>query len=282
MSQWYFARNGEQKGPYSFEAVSRAVQDGKLRGSDLVWTDTMTEWLPVEKVEQFASALANAKPAVKAAAPAAGRASSTASSTASPTAPRAAQRPVAATAHPVAPVASEAPLATHEEPAPGASASAEPATLAYSGGRSGTLICTPAAVQRLRETQPWVRFIGILLLIIGGGAGLVALLMLLGFLYRLMDGSGSGASMTAIGFVLAMFGLYALAAFLYFMLGLYLNRYASRIADTARSLREDHLEAALAAQRSFWRLLGILVLIWFCITVLVSLSLMVLGLSLRF
>jgi hypothetical protein len=49
-----------------------------------------------------------------------------------------------------------------------------------------------------------------------------------------------------------------MAAF-YIVPGIFLMRYASRIAALVASGRADDLESALAAQKSFWKFVGIVV-----------------------
>jgi hypothetical protein len=51
--------------------------------------------------------------------------------------------------------------------------------------------------------------------------------------------------------------------------GLYLTRYASRIASLRGSGRIEDLEAALEAQKAFWRFAGITVLVVICLYVVI-------------
>ena len=45
--EWYYAKNGQQLGPVSQESLLGMYQSGEIKGSDLVWNETMTEWLPL-------------------------------------------------------------------------------------------------------------------------------------------------------------------------------------------------------------------------------------------
>jgi divalent metal cation (Fe/Co/Zn/Cd) transporter len=60
----------------------------------------------------------------------------------------------------------------------------------------------------------------------------------------------------------AVFGLiYIVLGLLYLAPGVYLGRYAARISDTINMRREDSLEKAIEAQKSFWKFVGILFLL---------------------
>ena len=44
--QWYYAEDGEQKGPFSDSDFVRLVDDGTVKPSTPVWNETMTDWQP--------------------------------------------------------------------------------------------------------------------------------------------------------------------------------------------------------------------------------------------
>ena len=51
MTEWYYARNGQQNGPVSFEQLVTFARSGNLDPvKDLVWTSTMKDWLPAGQV----------------------------------------------------------------------------------------------------------------------------------------------------------------------------------------------------------------------------------------
>lgn len=45
--EWYYAKNGQQLGPVSQESLLGIYQRGEIKGSDLVWNETMSEWMPL-------------------------------------------------------------------------------------------------------------------------------------------------------------------------------------------------------------------------------------------
>lgn len=50
MSQWYYAKNGQQQGPVSEEQLRQMLGSGELLGTDLVWRDGMNQWEPAGRV----------------------------------------------------------------------------------------------------------------------------------------------------------------------------------------------------------------------------------------
>ncbi len=51
MSEWYYARNGQQSGPVSFEQLRELASSGGLHPvNDLVWNSTMKDWTPAGQV----------------------------------------------------------------------------------------------------------------------------------------------------------------------------------------------------------------------------------------
>ena len=106
-------------------------------------------------------------------------------------------------------------------------------------------------IEALRQTRPWVLFLSIVGFII---TAIVAAAGLLQVTMSLVQPTPRTAG-EAIGG--AMFTL--LAGILYFFPSLYLLRFSGRIRDLTYSHRLADLEAALGAQKSFWRFSGILV-----------------------
>lgn len=52
MSAWYYAIDGERKGPVEFSELERLTREGKLRAGDLVWTaDFGDQWEPAWTVD---------------------------------------------------------------------------------------------------------------------------------------------------------------------------------------------------------------------------------------
>lgn len=52
MTEWYYAKGGQQNGPVSFEKLRDLAASGLLDPSkDLVWNATMKDWVPAGQVE---------------------------------------------------------------------------------------------------------------------------------------------------------------------------------------------------------------------------------------
>jgi hypothetical protein len=112
-----------------------------------------------------------------------------------------------------------------------------------------SITCTPRTIDLLRQTRPWARLIAVMIFI---GSGLM-LLGGVGILFASMMGPRNQMP-GAIG--LAYFALAAL----YIAPAVYLNRYCSRITQVIALRRDDLLEQAIEAQKSFWKCCGIMVL----------------------
>lgn len=51
--QWYYAKGDQQQGPYTLEQVNEFAEAGEFGPTDLVWTDTMEDWLPAAEVGEI-------------------------------------------------------------------------------------------------------------------------------------------------------------------------------------------------------------------------------------
>ena len=51
--KWYYAQNGEQKGPVSTEALRDMITIGQLSLDDLVWKTGLAEWVKASQVREF-------------------------------------------------------------------------------------------------------------------------------------------------------------------------------------------------------------------------------------
>lgn len=108
---------------------------------------------------------------------------------------------------------------------------------------------TPRTIELLNQTRPWVRLIGILLWI-----GVV--LMVLAVLGLTVTGlSGGGPQL------LILAAAYGLVAILYAVIASKLMRYGRQIELLSQTEAVYELESALDAQRSFWKLIGIITLV---------------------
>ena len=138
---------------------------------------------------------------------------------------------------------------------------------------------TSAAVSQgvlaqLAGTKPWVRFMSVLMFV---GAGF----MLLAGLVMLVAGGSIAASAKAGTFPAGMMTgvaiLYALLSLLYIYPALKLWKYATYIGTLLISGSMLDLEAALSQQRSFWKFLGIMVIICFVLYFFAILGMIAVG-----
>ncbi len=51
--EWYYAKNEQQLGPVSEGVLQDFFQKGTIRGSDLVWNESLTEWVPLSSIPGF-------------------------------------------------------------------------------------------------------------------------------------------------------------------------------------------------------------------------------------
>ena len=113
-------------------------------------------------------------------------------------------------------------------------------------------------IEKLRGTQPWLRFIGIMMMIATGILVLASLAMvLIGFIRPgTEDGPSDAVMLIVVGilyFLLAI-GLYLYPAIL-------LLRSARRIRQLSASPSDEVVAEALEAQRKFWKYAGICVIV---------------------
>jgi hypothetical protein len=127
----------------------------------------------------------------------------------------------------------------------------------------------PAVLRTLQRTQPWARLIGIVGLVIGG---LHILIVIGGGGAMIATGNADGAGLLAVVPLIALFFIFP---------SLYLVRYANRIRDFVTHGQQSQLEAALEAQRSFWKFIGIVTLVYLVLIGLALLILMVVPLLVR-
>ncbi len=110
-------------------------------------------------------------------------------------------------------------------------------------------------IQALRQTRPWVLFLAILGIVVAaliscGSVGLI-------FFVVGADDMAEQFPFEPIVMVL----VYGFLAVMYWVPSILLLRYSSRIGDFLRVPNHDHLNKALFAQRSFWRVIGIIALV---------------------
>jgi hypothetical protein len=127
-----------------------------------------------------------------------------------------------------------------------------------------------AAVEVLRQTRPWVMFLGVMSFI--GSA-----FMLLGGVLVMAAGSlaPSGAPFPSA----ALGAAYIPLAFVYIYPGMKLWSYGAAINRLLASRTSVDLEAALAQQKSFWKFVGILTVVMLALYALLFVGIMVVGIA---
>jgi hypothetical protein len=207
--EWYYARDNQQHGPVTADAVRLMLAEGQINHSTLVWREGLAQWSALRAQPEFA--IRQAMPIE--------------SSTST-----------AATSFPPA----------EQETVP----------LAYSQRQIGEPpVFSALAMDLLSRTSPWVRFISIMLFI---GAAFT----LLGGLGMVLVAVATEPSMLFLALFYVICGaFYGVPAYL-------LWRYADRIAAATRTGRSDTVEAAIDAQRAFWKTAGILVLVFIGLSIL--------------
>ena len=138
------------------------------------------------------------------------------------------------------------------EPPSSFSSGASQSVLAYQSPEMGVTVATPRTLELLKQTRPWVLLFAILAFVIGGL--LVVIGVIGGVLGLVLAGSRRGPGTFAPLILI----IYVPLSLLYIVPGLYLSRYAARIRELMGSRSSAALESAIEAQRSFWRLIGII------------------------
>jgi hypothetical protein len=115
---------------------------------------------------------------------------------------------------------------------------------------------TPGMVQALKETKPWVRFLSILGFIISG-LFILGGLLFAGLAAIMPELSGNGSAGVTYVVVLAYMAMGGIGIVPFVQL----HKYANSIGDVARGAGAAGIESALARQRSFWRISGIMAVV---------------------
>jgi Family of unknown function (DUF5362) len=119
-----------------------------------------------------------------------------------------------------------------------------------------------AAVAALAATKPWVRFMSVMVFIAAGFMVLAAIVMGVAAMSgTMMKSSGGAANPFAGPLGLVLIAVYAVLAIVYIFPGVKLWKYASSIAVLMQTGRDEDLVAALNQQRSFWKLIGVMLLV---------------------
>lgn len=163
-----------------------------------------------------------------------------------------------------APAAAESPFA-HVDPTPPATGTSDsrvsPSSLPETDASGQTSDDSPTITPRIRLTmsrmRPWVLFVSIVGFFVGGLLCLITVGMLV-----------AAIAMQSLGMLVGG-GAYGLMATLYLGCSVYLFLYSRRTAVFVRGGLAREFEAAMVAQKSFWKLLGI----WFAVAIVVVLVL---------
>ncbi len=127
-------------------------------------------------------------------------------------------------------------------------------TTETSASHSGEVSSTVVAL--LQGTQGWVRFLSILGFI---GCGLM---FLIGVIVLVMGVTPVNTVSTFIGVIYLIFGV------IYFIPTFKLNQYASKIKLLVHAPSEKNLVEALDKQRSFWKVVGIFMILTIALYIL--------------
>lgn len=123
-------------------------------------------------------------------------------------------------------------------------------------------------IETLYRTRGWVRFISVLGLIF------CALLVIAGI--TMIVRTSGDEMMETLGLITGV--SYFLSAVFYLYPCIRLYQFSSIIGLLRENRHESNLVAALEAQRSFWKYLGVMTLLLFCLAILAAAS--VIGISL--
>ena len=126
-------------------------------------------------------------------------------------------------------------------------------------------VITSAMMEYLKQTKPWVRFISILGFIGTGFLLLLGLFLVLGasVLSSRFGSAFGGVPAALIGLIYLVLGAF------YILPAVFLFRYASGIQKALTVDLMSGVEDALRSQKSFWRFVGVLMLILLILQVIV-------------
>lgn len=281
MSEWYYMSGGQQHGPVSAAQLKSLASAGSLAPEDLVWNQSMPEWVAARRVRGLP--FAGGVSAVKTAAPVRAAARAAAAS-----APAPAPAPVAVAepeqppqafepeqaATPFAPEEASSPAETYQAPSEPSKTEEEapPARAASSRiiSQRGTQV-PPQAVDLFAKTRSPVLLISFLMFFL-----MLAALAATAFA-ALVNYDKAGKILTpalkAQGTLLRLrtelpfliiYGAYALMALIMMVL---LGKYSSRIKKLTATLGSEELERTMRVQTSLWKFIMLVMLITIALAV---------------
>ena len=139
---------------------------------------------------------------------------------------------------------------------------------------SGNTITT-GIVDQLKRTRPWVLLISIIGFIFTVFMAIASVGMLFGGGAMMSGMGGAQAAGLPNGMFMGMGVMYLVMTILYFVISLYLLKYAGAIKKFVASGTSQDMEHALKHQASFWKLVGILTLV----TIVLMIVMMVVGIG---
>lgn len=125
---------------------------------------------------------------------------------------------------------------------------APPVIVDSSGGGADPTLDRSASM--LLQTKPWVRFISIMMFI-------GSVFMVLAGIFMMVSGAAGGPPGVSVGVGV----VYIAMASIYTIPAVFLWKYADRIALFVQERSTGTLASALEAQKSFWKFVGILMLV---------------------
>ncbi|MBA7519996.1 hypothetical protein ES705_12084 [subsurface metagenome] len=138
-------------------------------------------------------------------------------------------------------------------------------------------VLTANSIEFLSKTTPWVRFIGVLYFIGLGFMALIAIIVMLsGTIGGVFSESLGGYSILAS---LGLGSIYLVFAGIMFFPALYLYRYGSKLKTFLITREPQDLEASLKNNKSFWKFLGIISIIYLSIIPLAIIISIIVGIA---
>jgi len=128
---------------------------------------------------------------------------------------------------------------------------------------------TIGTVQGLAATKPWVRFCAILGFIV---AGLMALFGVIAMVSMAFVGMSGKMGAQEVGMLVGMGAVYLLMSAIYLVPAFRLWKYGSAILNLMMSGSVTDLDKALDYHRSFWKFVGILMILGTVVSILMILG----------
>lgn len=138
---------------------------------------------------------------------------------------------------------------------------------------------SPEVIETLRRTKGWTRFLSVLGYLSCGFMILAGLGMMASMVLVLGGGPGPRGGAVEPTPLALMGGVYIVAALIGVIPAVVLGRYAKRIGVLLKSRAELDLVAALDAQRSYWKMIGVFTIVMVALCVLGVISLVIVMVS---